>query len=470
MMYVSTEDDGGAMKRWIWLALAAAVVIGAGVTLVALPSEQEWTTDSPEALAVFEDGVDAMYKLYHEDSYRLFVRASELDPDFVMAKLWSVHTMKGEDKDKAKAEALIDAVMAADTTSLTVRERYFVEMERAVREERREEIPNLLDEALAQIPSDPYLINEKAVRAFSTGDWEGAEQLYRRLAEIAPNWVIAYNQLGYINMSKGRFAEAEERFKSYRFIAPDQANPYDSLGELFIILGRNDEAEQSLEKAIEIKPIFWDAYEHIALLKSFNGDLEGTREIIDRARTAGMPEGYVKELDCLEQFMGLRNTGSWREILALAESSECIEKDHINFPKTTTHLAACELGEWDTALKIEQEAENVLASFEEKGSQGRGLDMLRAAMEHLEGVRLALQGDYDDAEALMRAADQRLRYHDSGTAIFKLYNRMILAELLLADGQDAEAHGLLAKVRDVNQVWVAEFEDSGHKIIGLQRG
>ena len=75
--------------------------------------------------------------------------------------------------------------------------------------------------------------------------------------EIAPNWVIAYNQLGYINMSKGRFAEAEERFKSYRFIAPDQANPHDSLGELFIALGRNDEAEESFEKAIEIKPDFW---------------------------------------------------------------------------------------------------------------------------------------------------------------------------------------------------------------------
>ena len=56
------------------------------------------------------------------------------------------------------------------------------------------------------------------------------------------------------------------------------------------------------------------------------------------------------------------------------------------------------------------------------------------------------------------------------TAIFKLHNRLVLAELLLADGQDAEAHRLLTKVRSVNPVWVAEFQDSGFKTLGLERG
>ena len=47
---------------------------------------------------------------------------------------------------------------------------------------------------------------------------------------------------------------------------------------------------------------------------------------------------------------------------------------------------------------------------------------------------------------------------------------MALAELLLADGQDAEAHGLLSKMRSVNPLVVAEFEDSGLTVIGLERG
>jgi tetratricopeptide (TPR) repeat protein len=457
------------MKRWMWLALAAVIVIGAGVTLVAVPNEQqEWTTSSPEALAAFEADMAAQMKLYWPDAQKYFATAAELDPDFVMAKLMCVdQSMK---KEKAEGEALFEEVLAADTSMLTLREQFFIERARAAHEERREDIPKIVDQYLAKIPNDPYVLNAKAQRAFALGNYDEAEPLYRRLVDIAPNWVIGYNQLGYINMSEGRFAEAEERFKSYRFIAHDQANPHDSLGELFLALGRNDEAEESFEKAIEIKPDFWAAYEHIVLLKSFNGDLEGTREIIARGRTAGMPEDSITALECHEQFMGLRNTRSWREILDLAESSECLKKDDVNFPKTTVHLAACELGDWETALKIEQGAEELLASIEEKGSKGRGVDTLRAAFEHLQGVRLALQGDYAESEELLWAADEGLTYIEAGSTIFKLYNRMILAELLLADGQEAEAHGLLSKVRSVNPVWVAEFQDSGFKMIGLDRG
>lgn len=296
------------MKRWMWLALAAVVVIGAGVTLVAVPSGQEWTTSSPEALAAFEAAMDARMKLYYDDANEHIARAVELDPDFVIAKLMSVDSMYRDDEEKAKA--VWDEVLATDTSGLTPREQFFIERSRAYREERREDIPEIVEEYLGKYPNDPYIVNQKAIEYWSGGEFDEAERLYRRLVEISPNWVIAYNQLGYINMSKGRFAEAEEYFKSYRFIAPDQANPYDSLGELFIALGRYDEAEESFEKAIEIKPDFWAAYEHIALMKTFNGDLEGARDIISRATNTGIPEGWVMRMGCLEQYMALHNTGA----------------------------------------------------------------------------------------------------------------------------------------------------------------
>ncbi len=458
------------MKRWMWLALAAVVMVGAGVSLVAVPAEQEWTTSSPEALSEFELAMEAKNKLYYDDEMRHLERAAELDPDFALARLWSLEPMFRENEEAAKAEW--DKVLATDTSKLTPRERFYIERSRLIRAERREEIDSLLDQYVADYPNDPYILNEKAVQHWSRDELDDAEHLYRRLVEIAPNWVIAYNQLGYIFMSKGRFAEAEEHFKSYRFIAPDQANPHDSLGELFIALGRNDEAEESFEKAIEIKPDFPAAFSHIVLLKSFNGDIEGARETRDRAKAAGVPENWVAEMDCLTQYMDLRNTGSWQEILELAETSKCVEKPDINFEKLTTHLAACEVGDWDTALKIERAAEEQLAKIESEGIRigARHLGMSHAAIDHLQGVRLALQGDYGEAESKLRSADERVSYIEAGFAIFKLYNRMVLAELLLADGQDAEAHGLLAKVRGVNPLWVAEFQDSGFKMLGLERG
>ena len=458
------------MKRWMWLALAAVVAVGAGVSLVAVPVEQEWTTSSPEALAEFEKAMVARFKFYGEDEMRHLQRAVELDPDFVLARLWTLNSKFRKDEEAAKAEW--DEILATDISKLTPRERFYIERSRLIRGERREEIDSLLDQYLADFPNDPYIVYLKADEHWRRDEFEEAEPLYLRLVEIAPNWVIAYNQLGYINMSKGRFAEAEERFKSYRFIAPDQANPHDSLGELFIATGRIDEAEASFEKAIEKKADFPAAYYHIVLMKSSYGDIEGARDALDRAKTVGIPEDYLAEMGCLPQYMELRNTGSWQEILELAETSKCVEKSDISFMKTITHLAACELGDWEKALEIERGGEEQLAEIKSRGIDigARNFAMMRAAIEHLQGVRLALQGDYGEAEKLLRAADERVTYVEAPAAIFKLHNRMVLAELLLASGQDAEAHGLLTKVRSVNPVWVAEFQDSGFKTLGLERG
>ncbi len=454
------------MKRWMWMTLAGAVVAAAGVTLVAVPKEQEWTTDSPEALAEFEAAMDAQRKLYAEDAQRHVRKALEHDPGFVMARLMLVDSAIREDEEQGKA--YWDDVLATDTSKLTPRERYLIERSRAVRGERQEDIPALTDEYLAKYPTDPYVLSRKAGRAWAEDDLEEAERLYRRLAETNPNWVIAYNMLGYINMRKGRFSEAEEHFKSYRFIAPDQANPYDSLGELFIALGRYDEAEESLERALEVKPDFWASYQHIVLMKTFMGDLDGARKTISRAEAAGAPEEMTGALGCLEKYMAMRNAGQWQLILDNGDS-ECIEGEHLNFPKVITHLAASELGEWETARKIEAEASKLLASYEES-DMPKEIVTLRGGVDHLEGVRMAFQGDLEEAVEKLRAADGGLTYGEAGTAIFKLYNRMILTELLLADGKDAEAHGLLAKIRGVNPMWVAEFEDAGLRIIGLERG
>ena len=456
------------MKRWMWFTLAVVIVVGVGVTLVALPSGPEWTTDSPEALAEFQAAMDAQMKIYYDDAREHFRRAYEFDPDFVMAKLMYSDQVRWNDKDEERAEKMLQEVFATDISKLTPRERYFIERARAYHEERADDAIAILDEYVAKYPNDPHILNQKALRTWRLGELEEGERLYQRLVEISPNWVIAYNQLGYITMMQGRFAEAEEYFKSYRFIAPDQANPYDSLGELFITVGRYDEAEESLEKAIEIKPDFWASYEHLVLMKAFNGDLEGTREVIERARIADGPEEMLFGMECLEHYTALRNAEAWQQIMDEADS-KCVEGFKEGFSTVTTHFAACKLGDWEKAMEMELETANLLEKVEEHAAE-KDIMTLRGAFLHMQGVRLALQGEYEEAEEKLRAADKGLTYVEAGVGMYKLFNRMILAEVLLADGQDAEAHGLLTKVRSVNPVMVAEFEDSGLKTIGLDRG
>jgi len=452
------------MKRWMWLTVAALVVVAATVTLVALPKTPEWTTSSPEAAAALQAGYDAAMKVYYEDAQRHYKRALELDPDFVVANLFARPSFRDDEEQLA---AMWSKVENADLAKLNYRERFFVERALAYHAERPEDAEKLLDECLAKHPDDPYILNQKAQETWSRGELEDAERLYLRLVEVAPNWVIAYNQLGYINMMKGRFAEAEEYFKSYRFIAPDQANPHDSLGELFITQGRYAEAEESLEKAIEIKPDFWAAYQHLVLMQSFNGDMTGAEQTIERFEAAGGPEAVLTSMQCLEHYTELRNAEEWQQIMAESDS-KCVQGFEEGYSAVTTHLAACKLGQWEKAMEMEVEAANLIEKVEQSGNE-KNLMTLRGAFLHMQGVRLALQGDYAEAEQKLRAADEGLTYVEAGVGMYKLFNRMVLAEVLLADRQDAEAHGLLAKVRSVNPVLVAEFEDSGLKRLGLDR-
>ena len=450
----------------MWLALAAVVVIAAGVTLVALPTGPEWTTSSPEALVEFEAAMDAQMKLYAEDAERSLNRALEFDPDFVIANLFSLRYLPHDDQETR--EARWAKVEEANTALLTPRERLFVERSRAYYEKRPEDVVVMLDQYVARYPNDPHILNLRAGQAWELDRLEEAERLFQRLAEVSPNWVIAYNMLGYINMGRGRFEEAEEYFKSYRFIAPDQANPYDSLGELFITVGRYGEAEETLERALEIKPDFWASYAHLVLVMGLNGEHDGARGMVERAKEAEAPERRVTEMDCRQRYMAMRSAEQWQEILDQAESV-CATEWRVGFAVLTTHFAASRLGDWELALALEAEAASLLEEIEQEG-EPKEIMTLRGAFLHMQGVRLAFQGEYADAEKKLRAADDNLTYGEAGTGTYKLYNRMILAEVLLADGQDAEAHGLLTKVRSVNPVMVAEFEDSGLKAIGLDRG
>ncbi len=452
------------MKRWMWLTLAAVVVIAAGATLVALPKGPDWTSDSPEAVAAFQAGMDAEMKVYYEDAWRNFQRAVELDPDFVVANLIAIKTYRD---DEGKRDALWSKVEGADVTLLTPRERYYVESAKARRAKQPEKAEQLLDDYLAKYPNDPYVLNQKAMETWSRGELEDAERLYQRLVEIAPNWVIAYNQLGYINMMNGRFAEAEEYFKSYRFIAPDQANPHDSLGELFITQGRYAEAQESLKTAIEIKPDFWAAYQHLVLMQAFSGDFDGSRETIGLATAAGAPESMVTSMECLDRYTKLRNQEAWQEIVSEADST-CVAGFKEGYSTVTTHFAACKLGDFEKAMELEAETASLIEKIGDKGNE-KDLMSLSGAFLHMQGVRLALQGDYAAAEEKLRAADEGLTYVEAGVGMYKLINRIILAEVLLADRQDAEAHGLLSNVRSVNPVLVAEFEDTGLRNLGLDR-
>ena len=454
------------MKPRYWTVLAILVVVAAGVTLVALPRAPEWTTASSEALAEFEAGQAAYRKVYHDEAREHFKKAYELDPDFLVAKLRVAGFLRQEDPERA--DRLLNELMTADLSKLTAREKFFIEYWRANRDNRPDEAARLLDQCVEKHPDDPYILERKAAVAWSQGNLELAERLYQGLREIDPNWVVAYNSLGYIKMIQERFTEAEEFFKSYRFIAPDQANPHDSLGELYITIGRYGDAETTLERAIDIRPDFWASYFHLALLKAYTRDFEAVYDVISRARAEGIGDEAVFEMTCSTQFTELADRARWQEILE-QRGGKCVERFKLGLPSLITHRAACRIGDWEVARKLEDDAGGMLLEIERSGND-ESILVAQASILHMQGVRLATQGDFSAAVERFRGVDDRLSYMFVEQGMYKLYNKLLEAETLLAAGKDADAHTVIAHVRGINPQLVEDFEDAWFSYLGLGRG
>lgn len=436
------------------VAVAAGIV---AVGLLALPKRAQWTTDSDAALIEFEASMEASRKLYGKEARDHLERALELDPDFIAAKVRMAEACRYE--DEAHAEALMDEVMAADQSLLNPRERFMIERYRLLNEQKFDEANAQLDDYLERHPDDPYVLHIKALQSWQRGDLEEGERLNKRLLEISPNWVLAYNQLGYITMMQGRFNEAEEYFTSYRFIAPDQANPHDSLGELFIVLGRYDEARASLEQALVTKPDFIPAYEHLAMVEALQGQWEAAKQRIEEA-TELLPEAddAGRRMRCALDFWKLANERRWEDLLDLAESQCPTEKSGDLGPTHHLHNAACHLGRWDITEAIETRLEEMLDTSE-SGKHSRSREMMEPMLHRMIGTRLIQQGELQAGIEELEMADQQLTFINAGFGIAKLSNKLNLAHAYRQAGMTEKATAMVNQVRSINPEIVIRYEE-----------
>ncbi len=453
------------MTRRVWLAVAGGVTVVVAVTLLALPGGPEWTSSSPEAVRALEAGIEAQMKVYHDEAARHFERALELDPGFVMARLMLPEVASG--KDIARGDELLAELADVDGSQLSPRERLLLERFRLARAGRVDEVDALVDAYLRRHPSDPFVLHMKSIRLWQLGELEQAEQLSRHLAEVAPNWVIAYNQLGYITMMGERFAEAREYFVSYRFIAPDQANPHDSLGELHLVQGEYDAALASFRKALAIKEDFLPSWEHQVLALVVMGRDDEVEEVLADLETRQLgPPGWLLGLRCFVDSERLLRHGRYAELIARV-GGPCLAKPWHDYTTTATHLAAVRLGDLELAESLEGGLRAMLDQQAAPPSSAKQLwaREVEGGLAHMTGVRLAATGDLEAAARSLLEADERLLYNSAGQGLFKTFNRLLAVQVLRSAGREDKAEELLARARSVNPVLVAELERTGLDIL-----
>jgi len=375
----------------------------------------------------------------------------ELDPNFLMAKYFLMGPIDFPSTDLASAK-LLQAIEHADLSRLTERERFLVQYTLARRKKDTAAGEKILNAYAAKKPDDPYLLARQADIATDRQDWPEARRLLTRLVEVAPNRVVAYNQLGYLEMGQGRFADAQKMFETYRYIAPDQANPHDSLGELFILLGRYDEAKKELEDALRIKPDFCASYGNLVRLALLEGRVDEAEQALGRANSTSPCGGMSgKEMRCLIAVWPPLFAGDWERVWK-AQQASCGDLKLGDDPLQI--WVALRTGRRAEADAIEKTAHDRLAKVP---STEPGRRYMEAFVAHIEGARLLVDGDPAKAAERFRFADQSMSYRDLSLGLLKIINRVVLARALQASGAKDEAATVLAEARAVNPKFVARL-------------
>ena len=444
-------ERGGPVRLGVIGIVAGALAAAGAVTaLVVTGHRPEWTTSSPAALAEFEKGQDALQKVYRAEANDHFRKALELDPDFLIDKLFVARSFEAPDSDP-KVAAIYDDLRRADLSKLTPRERYLIEYSLAGHAKDVAKAQGIIKAYAAKYPDDPFALEAVASMAAGRQDWDSAQREYTHLMEVAPNRVNAYNSLGYLAMAQGRFAEAEKMFQTYRYIAPDQANPHDSLGELLTLIGRYDEADREFEDALKIRPDFCDSYIHLVSLWQLAGSEDKAAEARARARrSSGCSDYQLKRLDCELAIWPPVVARDWQGVWSAAAAS-CAGDEAGDNP---LRFSAAVI----TGRRADAEAllEKVKTEMEKFPPTSAARQQYQAEALHMEAVLLLADGKPVEAAARFQAADEKMSYNQLDPGLFKLFNGMYRAKALQQANAGDEAAAQLASLRAVNPKFVAQ--------------
>jgi hypothetical protein len=444
------------VKRKILIIVIALAVIVVGVVAVVVVARSgrqvEWTTSSTQALDELQKGLDSLQKLYYNEAYTHFGKAAELDPGFVIAKRFLLATMQRPSSDP-EVKKLYAELEKADLSKLTPREDFLVTLSLADHAKDTAKALQILHDYAARYPDDPFSIEPMANVAAARQDWPESRRLLSHLIEVAPNRVVAYNQLGYLEMGLGRFGEAEKLFQTYKYIAPDQANPHDSLAELFILIGRNDDARRELDGALKVRPDFCPAYQHLAKLALMEGRFEDAKDAIARAEKApACPAFTVKALRCQLTTWSLVWAGDWPGVWNNQRTVCAGEDTRDPVLALWAALATGRRAEAEGAVtKIRDDVAKMPAAAPDRR-------YAQARLAHVEGALFLAQGKAAEAAERFRFADEGTSYRELDNGVFKLFNRHVLALALTASGNRREADAVLAEARAVNRQFMDRLD------------
>lgn len=287
----------------------------------------EFTTQSPEALRAYKEGLGYFDKFYYREAKASFEEALRKDSTFAMAwaRLARLDHMNS-DVEQARRDmdrALRLGARASEHEQLLIRIfdqglNYNVTGAAAT-----------TDTLIARYPHDRegYLLRGNMYEQMK--DLKAAIHSYEQAIKVDTSYALAAMSLGYAYSKVGETEKAATQMQRYIRLAPDAADPHASYADILLYMGRYDEALEHYRKSLELKPDFWysfrktgEIYEKMGRLKEAEEQFHASLKLIPQNRQA---EAAHYELDGLLSL----DRGNYDE--ALRQYHQALAIDSNNF-------------------------------------------------------------------------------------------------------------------------------------------
>jgi tetratricopeptide (TPR) repeat protein len=119
-----------------------------------------------------------------------------------------------------------------------------------------------------------------------TRNYERADAAIAKAIKRDPSSAAAYTQRGILRLGRHDFQGALSDGEQARALAPGVVKPLGVLVDANIELGRYQQAQRVLQRMVDLKPNL-DSYARVAYFRELRGDLDGAREALTLATSAG---------------------------------------------------------------------------------------------------------------------------------------------------------------------------------------
>ena len=251
-----------ALRHSIMPFVAALVFVLSGCTTQKDTGKVPITTSSEEAKKEFLRGRELAEAIRPRESTEAYLRAVALDSNFAMAHL---NLAGGTLSAKESFAHLMKAIALAGNVSEG--EKLIILAAEAGLNNDLAKQQQCYDRLIAAFPNDERVLY--MVGDFHSGRREHAKAIeyLKKATELAPQFALPNNSLGYSYSGMKNYAESEKAFKKYAELVPDNPNPLDSYAELLMKTGKFDESIATYRKALEKDPHFY--FSHLGIAANY---------------------------------------------------------------------------------------------------------------------------------------------------------------------------------------------------------